>query len=168
MKAAGEGRGSWSCMLQASGAGLQGKKARESYTESSDSKKQSGLILNLLQPWGLLDGKGLSYNMKELQGMQNMGERHKFQLRDWVKESTLMKDYRPGFLDYGNSRQQGGSVDWVRGQEENRWWSSSAGCYNIIAYVYNIRRRWWHPTPVLLPGKSHGQRSLVGCSPWRR
>jgi len=30
------------------------------------------------------------------------------------------------------------------------------------------RRRRWHPTPVLLPGKSHGQRSLVGCSPWRR
>ena len=25
-----------------------------------------------------------------------------------------------------------------------------------------------HPTPVLLPGKSHGRRSLVGCSPWRR
>ena len=30
------------------------------------------------------------------------------------------------------------------------------------------RRRQWHPTPVLLPGKSHGQRSLVGCSPWGR
>ena len=27
-------------------------------------------------------------------------------------------------------------------------------------------RRHWHPTPVLLPGKSHGRRSLVGCSPW--
>ena len=27
-------------------------------------------------------------------------------------------------------------------------------------------RRKWHPTPVLLPGKSHGQRSLVGYSPW--
>ena len=27
-------------------------------------------------------------------------------------------------------------------------------------------RRQWHPTPVLLPGKSHGNRSLVGCSPW--
>ena len=26
------------------------------------------------------------------------------------------------------------------------------------------RRRQWHPTPVLLPGKSHGQRSLVGFS----
>ena len=30
------------------------------------------------------------------------------------------------------------------------------------------RRRQWHPTPVLLPGKSYGQRSLVGCSPWGR
>ena len=29
-------------------------------------------------------------------------------------------------------------------------------------------RRQWHPTPVLLPGKSHGPRSLVGCSPWGR
>ena len=27
-------------------------------------------------------------------------------------------------------------------------------------------RRKWQPTPVLLPGKSHGRRSLVGCSPW--
>ena len=29
-------------------------------------------------------------------------------------------------------------------------------------------RRKWHPTPVLLPGKSHGRRSLVGYSPWGR
>ena len=29
-----------------------------------------------------------------------------------------------------------------------------------------FRRRQWHPTPVLLPGKSNGRRSLVGCSPW--
>ena len=28
------------------------------------------------------------------------------------------------------------------------------------------RRRQWHPTPVLLLGKSHGRRSLVGCGPW--
>ena len=27
-------------------------------------------------------------------------------------------------------------------------------------------RREWQPTPIFLPGKSHGQRSLVGCSPW--
>ena len=30
------------------------------------------------------------------------------------------------------------------------------------------QRRQWHPTPVLLPCKSHGQRGLVGCSPWGR
>ena len=30
------------------------------------------------------------------------------------------------------------------------------------------QRRRWHPTPVLLPGKSHGRRSLVGYSPWGR
>ena len=32
---------------------------------------------------------------------------------------------------------------------------------------YSERRRW-RPTPVLLPGKSHGRRSLVACSPWGR
>ena len=31
--------------------------------------------------------------------------------------------------------------------------------------IPNKRRRQWQPTPVLLPGKSHEQRSLVGCSP---
>ena len=35
-------------------------------------------------------------------------------------------------------------------------------------FIYVFRRRQWHPTPVLLPGKSHGQRSLVGCSTWGR
>ena len=33
-------------------------------------------------------------------------------------------------------------------------------------YSEATRRRQWHPTPVLLPGKSYGRRSLVGCSPW--
>ena len=33
------------------------------------------------------------------------------------------------------------------------------------SYGFSGRRKW-HPTPVLLPGKSHGWRSLEGCSPW--
>ena len=36
---------------------------------------------------------------------------------------------------------------------------------NNLRYA-DDRRRQWHPTPVLLPGKSHGWRSLVGCSRW--
>ena len=39
-------------------------------------------------------------------------------------------------------------------------------CYFICAVLSHFRRTQWHPTPVLLPGKSHGRRSLVGCSPW--
>ena len=42
-------------------------------------------------------------------------------------------------------------------------------CMHSQAYAHFqhfIWRRQWHPTPVLLPGKSHGRRSLVGCSPW--
>ena len=35
-----------------------------------------------------------------------------------------------------------------------------------ISPEFVFRRRQWHPTPVLLPGESHGQRSLVGCRPW--
>ena len=31
---------------------------------------------------------------------------------------------------------------------------------------HNCRRRQWHPTPIPSSGKSHGWRSLVGCSPW--
>ena len=39
----------------------------------------------------------------------------------------------------------------------------------LFRKVYRcVRRRQWHPTPMLLPGKSHGQRSLVGCSSWDR
>ena len=51
-------------------------------------------------------------------------------------------------------------------------------CYTSSGRLQNVQllglsflpcwRRQWHPTPVLLPGKSHGQRSLVGCSPWGR
>ena len=36
----------------------------------------------------------------------------------------------------------------------------------FLAFCMLSQRRQWQPTPVLLPGKSHGRRSLVGCSPW--
>ena len=37
---------------------------------------------------------------------------------------------------------------------------------NVMSLLFNMLSR--QPTPVLLPGKSHGRRSLVGCSPWGR
>ena len=40
-------------------------------------------------------------------------------------------------------------------------------CWNRLTMNVRVyRRRQWYPTPVLLPGKSHGWRSLVACSPW--
>ena len=46
-------------------------------------------------------------------------------------------------------------------------WSELASPHLSFGLIPHLmRRRQWHPTPVLLPGKSHGRRSLVGCSPW--
>ena len=42
------------------------------------------------------------------------------------------------------------------------------GRLEFKAWTCYIWRRQWQSTPVLLPGKSHGWRSLVGCSPWGR
>ena len=45
--------------------------------------------------------------------------------------------------------------------------------HNIVNHRYvaaqsSSQERQWQPTPVLSPGKSHGWRSLVACSPWGR
>ena len=56
------------------------------------------------------------------------------------------------------------------------WWAPVHGVANsqtrlsdfIFTFQGRKRRRQWQPTPVLSPGKSHGQRSLIGCSPWGR
>ena len=41
------------------------------------------------------------------------------------------------------------------------WWNF----YRLHFISIKYQRRQWHSTPVLLPGKSHGWKSLVGCSP---
>ena len=37
-----------------------------------------------------------------------------------------------------------------------------------FSWLLEYWKRQWHPTPVLLPGKSYGRRSMAGCSPWGR
>ena len=50
-----------------------------------------------------------------------------------------------------------------------RWLSICLQCGRPRFNPWKISwRRKWQPTPVFLPGKSHGQRSLVGCSQWGR
>jgi len=43
-----------------------------------------------------------------------------------------------------------------------------AQLYVVFKNYFLTMPKQWHPTAVLLPGKSHGRRSLVGCSPWGR
>ena len=47
--------------------------------------------------------------------------------------------------------------------QKHQFFSSQLSLWSS-AHIH--RRRQWQPTPSLLPGKSHGWRSLVGCSPW--
>ena len=54
-------------------------------------------------------------------------------------------------------------------RDRGAWWAAISGVAQSWTQLKRLgRRRQWQPTPVLLPGKSHGRRSLVGCSPWGR
>ena len=61
--------------------------------------------------------------------------------------------------------EKGQSSIQVESSFRNGWNLDCNGSLGLGPSSRATRRRLWHPTPVLLPGKSHGQRSLVGCSP---
>ena len=75
-----------------------------------------------------------------------------------------------------NLSQNQGLFKWVSSGGQSLWWLSNYKVTNLASFksridflictVLPVRRR--RPTPVLLPGKSHGRRNLVGCSPWGR
>jgi len=48
------------------------------------------------------------------------------------------------------------------------WIIKKARFWRIDTLTGGSWRRKWQPTPVLLPGESHGGRSLVADSPWGR
>ena len=82
-------------------------------------------------------------------------------------------------LEVPEKRARGGCSVWFTSDlystSRNRWGRNTEAKRKkkkkdkgISTHEERNRRRQWHPTPVLLPGKSHGWRSLVGSSPWGR
>ena len=60
----------------------------------------------------------------------------------------------------------GGLPWWLTGKESTCLWRRYKR-HSLDPWVWKIPwRRKWQPTPVLLPGKSHGERSMAGYSPW--
>ena len=68
----------------------------------------------------------------------------------------LAYSWRKGTLSSGNSM-----METMSSEQWQRAWLCMCTCGKLAPYS---RRRQWHPTPVLLPGKSHGRRSLLGCA----
>ena len=86
-----------------------------------------------------------------------------------------------GFVKTGYSRWGTGAVIYLEVEEEpslhaslvyhlpiSSWKCCLQKSPSVLENLSNTMmwRRQWQPTPVLLPGKSHGRRSLVGCTPW--
>ena len=70
------------------------------------------------------------------------------------------------FVKWQNLIMQGRLPRWCSGKESACQYRRRKGC-EFDPRVGKIPwRRAWPPTPVFLPGESHGQRSLVGYSPW--
>ena len=81
----------------------------------------------------------------------------------WLERRRLQREpLWDGYLSVAKSlamRHEGGYIYWIILMSRHD--HNNSNC----SFLW---RRQWHPTPVLLPGTSHGQRSLVGCSPWGR
>ena len=105
---------------------------------------------------------------RESQPSYNTGQAHRRKaqgllLLRFLEQSRILPYLRSGELSFSGDLENhliflfSQLMDWVSipSKQTNL-------CQNLWSSCW---RRQWHPTPVLLPGKSHGQRSLVGCSP---
>ena len=92
----------------------------------------------------------LSDQCKEIEEKNRMGK-----TRDLFKK---IRDIKGAFHAKMGSIKDRNGMDLTEAEDIKKRWQEYA----------EVLRRQWHPTPVLLLGKSHGWKSLVGYSPWGR
>jgi len=117
------------------------------------------VVFHVLHFWGeCIDFLGLPgwCSGKESSCQYRRCRRHEFSL--WVGRSPGVGNGNP--LQYSCS----GKFNGQRSLAGYSLW----GWKELDTTEHTHRRRQWHPTPVLLLGKSHRWRSLVGCSPGGR
>ena len=141
----------------------------------------------MVTPPVLLPGK--SHGRRSLEGCSTWG-RWGLDMTEWLhfhfSLSCIGKGNGSPLQCYCLENPRDGGAWWAaiygvaQSQTRLKWLSSSSSSQlwkrherglgkPCLLYLKAIdRRRQWHPTPVLLPGKSHGWRSLVGYSPWGR
>ena len=89
---------------------------------------------------------------------------------EWVMNCWIMGDFREG---NGNPLQYSCLENPMDG---GAWWAAVHGLLRVrhdwatslSLFTFMHQRRKWQPTPVFLPGESHGWGSLVGCRLWGR
>ena len=84
---------------------------------------------------------------------------------DAIQPSHLLSSPSPPAF---NLSQHQDLLKWVRWPKYCDFTFNISPFREYLGLISFKMRRQWHPTPVLLPGKSHGRRSLEGCSPWGR
>ena len=86
----------------------------------------------------------------------------------WIGKIPWRREWQPTavFLsgESHGQRSLAGHGPW--GHQESEDWATDTFTFLFVNHWCHLGRKQWHPTAVLLPGKSHGRRSLMGSNPW--